>query len=768
MLLVILAGASQGFAAGRFTWPSWILAAITAVLAVTAGLAKRPVEVASAALGRPLERRQRQREIIESIPGYGVRVDESMARIEMDVHPSVELPDGADPGLSAYFPEYVSRDLDNNIRAWIRSRKATGGFVVLVGDAAAGKTRMLYEALREELPSWQMLCPDGGQLHALGQSEVDLAQAVLWLDDVETCIGAGMLTAMTLKRLISRPGQPVLIAATIRTGELAKAFEQPTSEDEPEINRHVREVLGKLGRWSRTGSRQGSTIRFDISSHFSAEEVTRAETVAAYDPRLHTAVRDSEDRRITATLAGSEDLLDHWTADGGDPAGQAMITAAVVARLCGRPEPVPASLIELLALVRLAARESAPTSEAWSSAAFDWAARPLRGDIRAIRAVRTTIERVDGYRVSDILIQRWEDGDASFVRQMRDDPPTWAAVLDEANASAALSIGRAAYRLDKPEVAERAWLRSAAKGNVDAMVDLGSLYETLDRPEAREWLEAAARRGDSRGMQRLGGLLAAIGEWDAGLTWLRRGAETGGPEMMAKLGFWLWNRSPADEAESEHWYRAAAELGDPLAMTNLGYIVGRRGELAESERWSRMAAERGHVGAMENLATLLRARGEEEEAFDWFRRAAEAGYDNALSVPSSVRRWSSEAGDEGISNAVLGYADLLLSRGASEAAEKWYTNLADLGDARAAERLAKLAARRGDYERAWQEQTRAARLAHDNLRMHWSAILAAYGPDGGAVHVRIITQYAEDLLRRGETEAAALWRERAVGPWASR
>ncbi|GAA4251854.1 hypothetical protein [Dactylosporangium darangshiense] len=253
VLLIVLAGASQGFAAGRFTWPSWILAAVTAVLAAVLSLAKRPLELASAALGRPMERRQRQREIVESIPGYGVRVDESTARIEMDVHPSVELPEGADPGLSAYFPEYVARDLDDDIRAWIRSRKASGGFIVLVGDAAAGKTRMLYEAPRHEVPSWQMLCPDGAQVHALAQSEAGLAPAVLWLDDVETYIGAGMLTGVTLKRLISRPGQPVLVAATIRTEELAKAFERPASGDEPEINRQCARCSARSGAGREPG-----------------------------------------------------------------------------------------------------------------------------------------------------------------------------------------------------------------------------------------------------------------------------------------------------------------------------------------------------------------------------------------------------------------------------------------------------------------------------------------------------------------------------------
>jgi hypothetical protein len=113
---------------------------------------------------------------------------------------------------------------------------------------------------------------------------------------------------------------------------------------------------------------------------------------------------------------------------------------------------------------------------------------------------------------------------------------------------------------------------------------------------------------------------------------------------------------------------------------------------------------------------------------------------------------------------MLGYANMLLERGETENAREWYTNLAALGDPRAAERLANIAVTQGDRERAWQELGRAARLAHDHLQKHGSQIRTVYGPDGVAVHVGIIAGYAEGLQRRGEAEAAALWRDRIVGP----
>lgn len=79
--------------------------------------------------------------------GPAQRVVDSRERMALSIHTAIPLPGDADPGLSSSLPEYIPRRIDSDIRAWIRAHIRTGGLVVLVGEAAAGKSRCLYEAL---------------------------------------------------------------------------------------------------------------------------------------------------------------------------------------------------------------------------------------------------------------------------------------------------------------------------------------------------------------------------------------------------------------------------------------------------------------------------------------------------------------------------------------------------------------------------------------------------------------------------------------------
>jgi hypothetical protein len=79
-------------------------------------------------------------------------------------------------------PAYVERDID----ASLRRRMAAGGFVMLVGDSAAGKTRAAFEAVAATLPDHVLLVP--GSLDALHAAMTEAARSgkwVLWLDDIE-------------------------------------------------------------------------------------------------------------------------------------------------------------------------------------------------------------------------------------------------------------------------------------------------------------------------------------------------------------------------------------------------------------------------------------------------------------------------------------------------------------------------------------------------------------------------------------------------------
>lgn len=79
-------------------------------------------------------------------------------------------------------PPYVNRDVD----ALLRRRMATAGFVLLVGDSTAGKTRTAAEAVATALPAHTLIAPVGREGLAEAVSYAARRHAsVLWLDDLE-------------------------------------------------------------------------------------------------------------------------------------------------------------------------------------------------------------------------------------------------------------------------------------------------------------------------------------------------------------------------------------------------------------------------------------------------------------------------------------------------------------------------------------------------------------------------------------------------------
>ncbi|GGF26268.1 hypothetical protein GCM10011611_35420 [Aliidongia dinghuensis] len=125
-----------------------------------------------------------------------------------------------------------------------------------------------------------------------------------------------------------------------------------------------------------------------------------------------------------------------------------------------------------------------------------------------------------------------------------------------------------------------------------------------------------------------GGYGAAIARWQAL-------AARGDADAALQLGM-LYDTGrgvPQDFAAAEQWYRKAAEAGSAAAAFNLGtlYDSGRRGgrNAAAAYHWYRVAAERGFaraaylVGVMTETGDGVAA--DPAEAAKWYRRAAAGG-----------------------------------------------------------------------------------------------------------------------------------------------
>ena len=137
------------------------------------------------------------------------RVGDVPEPLLMGVHPSVAAAHDRDDQV----PEYVARVADRQLRLAVR----LGGFVLVVGDSAAGKTRSAYEAIHAELGDYQLLIPRrAGSLPMLARSGFQFpGEVVIWLNDLERYLGDDGLDRLLLERLL-RGGPRVVVLATLR------------------------------------------------------------------------------------------------------------------------------------------------------------------------------------------------------------------------------------------------------------------------------------------------------------------------------------------------------------------------------------------------------------------------------------------------------------------------------------------------------------------------------------------------------------------------
>src|SRR5205807_7117651 len=91
-----------------------------------------------------------------------------------------------------------------------------------------------------------------------------------------------------------------------------------------------------------------------------------------------TAASAGQAGQVTQYLAGVPDLLRRYDGPGGDPYGQAVITAAMDATRLGHASPLPAALLQEGAVGYLTDAQRTKDIAIWRETALTWAAEELR------------------------------------------------------------------------------------------------------------------------------------------------------------------------------------------------------------------------------------------------------------------------------------------------------------------------------------------------------------------------------------------------------
>jgi tetratricopeptide (TPR) repeat protein len=363
---------------------------------------------------------------------------------------------GAEAALSESMPAYVPRDVD----PWLRERIASGGFVLIVGDSTAGKTRTAYEAMAATLQGHALIAPKGRDALPGALAMLEHCDAwVLWLDDLTQFVGSAGLNRTTLGRLLSSPGHHVILA-TIGAGEHARYTDTAYYSEADETARGLfKEARGVI--------EQAFIVR--LPRMFSSAEHERA-SVRSWDPRIADAVAHSARYGIAEYLAAGPELLeiwrDAWSPDpgpGSHPRGAALVAAAVDCKRAGLDRPIPRALVTELHGLFLAARGGAllqpePLEQAWQ-----WATTPRRTTTRLLfpRDDAATTDTQSGMvEAFDYLVEAFEPADG-MPEQVR--AQTLTAVLAVANEDECGRVGNVAHLSGRYEIALSAYAQATAR-----------------------------------------------------------------------------------------------------------------------------------------------------------------------------------------------------------------------------------------------------------------------------------------------------------------
>lgn len=215
-----------------------------------------------------------------------------------------------------------------------------------------------------------------------------------------------------------------------------------------------------------------------------------------------------------------------------------------------------------------------------------------------------------------------------------------AVVLLFADGDAELGLARATLRAKNPVRAREFFAQAAAKGNAEAMLELGEMLAegrggAQDFVASRAWFEKAAAQGNVKAMLHLAGFLrkGRGGEQNESeaLRWFRKAADAGDAVAM----YWVADahHKAKEFPQALEWFRKAADAGDADAMFMTGYMYshgqGVPLDTAKAFALYLAASRAGNSGAMFNVGEYYKnGKGVDADrtaARFWYLRSAMAG-----------------------------------------------------------------------------------------------------------------------------------------------
>lgn len=381
------------------------------------------------------------------------RVRERDDPVLLGVHPAASVDEG---GIRRRTPPFIIRDVWPELAAVITRDR----FVLVVGESTAGKSRVLYEAMRALFPDHWLVEPIGREaVQVAAETVTARPRSVLWLDDLERFLGSDGLTGAAVESVLTASGADRFILATMRAEEHAKySARGGFGSDEPH-----REALRRGWEVLRLAT------HVHVSRAWSPQELERAVEYRS-DHRIREALEHVEQFGLAEYMAAGPQLLADWRdawAPGTHPRAAALVLAAVDARRVGIHRPLDLATLVTLHEPYLRDRGGARLRPEPVDAALAWTTTPLHATSSLLIPADA-----DHYLAFDYLIDAIEK--APIPKEALDE------LIDIATADEALEAGYFAWRLLRHDQAEKAFRRAELKGSATATSARSDLVRDRD------------------------------------------------------------------------------------------------------------------------------------------------------------------------------------------------------------------------------------------------------------------------------------------------
>jgi len=587
--------------------------------------------------------------------------------VELGVHQVV----GGGP-----LPRYIVRRNDELLAAVLEPAVQASRLVVLRGGSSSGKSRAAYEAVKARLAQWQLDYPTGPATLTARLNDGIPSRTILWLRELRDYAerDGGQAALEALADLLHGKGQIVITTVWPEqwqryTDAANTGYGQdPAAAAAGRLLQGLPDLTGAV--LTAIDPARGGVI--DVPCEFTSDDLARVTKKA--DSTLveaaAAAAAAGKGGQVTQYLAGVPALLNRYNKAGGDPYGQAVITAAMDATRLGHASPLPSALLQEAAVGYLTPEQRTQPLARWNEAALKWASQELYGAVRAIQPVPPAAGTgVAGYRVADYLDQH-----GRRTRQDQVGPASlWDSIVTHtASRVDLIRLSHAAQDRGLYRHAAALLTRAAALGDGSAASLLLSLLRRVspqDVTSAGNWAAVQIRIDDAWKVAALLRALRAAGADDAVQALLARDlvaqakldSEAGVAMLLREL-----RAAGADDAVQALLARdpvAQAKLDSPASVAMLIFELRNSGAVDAAHMLAERAAAHVNLDNPQEVASWLEQL-RLIEAVDLARVLAERAAAHAkLGEPQDVARLLTEVREAGADDA----AHMLAERAAAHA-----------------------------------------------------------------------------------------------------